>query len=433
MMATDSNPLRTAIRQLSDNLTALRDFVDLVGPVLSERAAAQVRENSAALAPILVAFRELGMAAPEETEALAQVASVNGKVEVEKREDGTAEARITIPAPNVPAFRQAIRGWSKQHHQQRLLYESALMSLLSAAEWFLAQLLSSHFKQEPGSAGLKEKVFSFDDLSRFGSIDDARNYLLESRIEDVLRGSVESWLEYLRSKLGLSMGYIKDDEKQLIEVAQRRNLVVHNGGVVNRIYLSKVPETLRPDIKAGDQISVDRTYLDSAIDLVERAFVLIGAELWKSAAPNDEERGNLLIKIGYEHLLHERWRVGEALSYFLRNDKKLPESLQLSGTLNFWQALKWQGKFEEIRADVENADFSAKEEIYRLAHLALLDRYDEFFRLLPRVLESKSLSHDDLKTWPIFRAVRDTAQYATFVAESTESSSSPLPAETADA
>jgi hypothetical protein len=93
------------------------------------------------------------------------------------------------------------------------------------------------------------------------------------------------------------------------------------------------------------------------------------------------------------------------------NDKKLPEKYLLIAEMNYWQSLKWQGRFDEIKDHVEGADLSAKDEMFQLARFALLDKITEFYDLLPKVLESGKLTQADLKTWPIFREMRNDSKY----------------------
>ena len=44
----------------------------------------------------------------------------------------------------------------------------------------------------------------------------------------------------------------------------------------------------------------------------------------------------------------------------------------MKGKINYWQALKWQGRFQEVRLEVEAEDMTAKERIYQLAKHASL-------------------------------------------------------------
>lgn len=296
-----------------------------------------------------------------------------------------------------------------------LLYQSALISLISSVEWFISQTLREYFEEYPEAAGIKDKQLTLEELKSFDSINDARKYLIDIRIDEIMRGSFEDWLKFFSEKVKLSLGYLKPSKDLLGEIFQRRNVVVHNNGIANSIYFYKVPSDLRENVSLGKQLLVSREYLNKSIDLIESNFILLGAELWKQLDANDEGRGSILIEVSFDRLMQQRWFVAESLSYFTKNDKGLTERDQTVGLLNYWQALKWQGRLNEVRRDIDNVDFSAKDEMYRLARFALLDDYKEFFNLLPQVLHNKKLGVDELKTWPIFQGIRQTNEYAEFV------------------
>ena len=105
-------------------------------------------------------------------------------------------------------------------------------------------------------------------------------------------------------------------------------------------------------------------------------------------------------------------------------DKRMTEELRLVANFNYWQSLKWQGKFEEIEAEVAEADFSAKQLKFKLGQAALLDQEERFFELLPQVLESSEITRADLFGWPLFRAIRSSErfrlEYGTQVEEESE-------------
>jgi hypothetical protein len=178
--------------------------------------------------------------------------------------------------------------------------------------------------------------------------------------------------------------------------------------------LSKIATEFRANVNIGDDLSPDRAYLDSRIDLWERACLLIGAELWKQLAPNDPERAGTLTNIAYKHLLGGRWKIAEAISDFTLRDRQMPESVITSAQLNYWQARKRCGEWDAVNDEVDRADYSAKSDLYQLARLALLERNDEFFALLPRALQSGAVSKQELEEWPIFSDARKDSRYADF-------------------
>ncbi len=220
------------------------------------------------------------------------------------------------------------------------------------------------------------------------------------------------------------MSYINVHFSKINEIFQRRNIVVHNGGVVNSIYMSKVAPELRENISINDRINVTQNYLDESINLFESNFILIAAELWKKLLPEDDNRSSLLNEIALEHIVAERWIIGENLSYFLMNDKGLPEISQLIGKMNYWQSKKWQGKYDEIKDEIENFDLSAKDLRFLLAWYALTEKKEQFFKLLPQVMKNEIITYDSLKNWPIFRGMRKKPNFYLFAKQIKKSSRS---------
>lgn len=335
----------------------------------------------------------------------------NISLKVDSIDGDCKKVSMSVDGPGVKKFRDAVRKLSVTTYHSELLYGNSLIALISATEWFLSEILHSHFDSHPDSAGIRERSLSFRDLATIGSIDEAQRYLIDLRVEEVLRGSFEDWITFLKEKLQLSMSYIDKDKDKMVEICQRRHLLVHNGGHVNQIYLNKVKKEYRASGQLDDPALVDRNYLDDAISTFERVLALIASELWKKQDPADERRGNLLTDIAFERLSSERWTVAEGLSFFLMNDKGLSERLRIIGQLNYWQSLKWQDRFEEIVEQVRCADYSAKDELFRLAQCALLDDDKLFFEMLPGILKSEKLSIKELKEWPIFRRMRESAKY----------------------
>jgi hypothetical protein len=420
------------IKQFSENLEALWEFVEDVAPVLHNKMREGTEQDAERLLPLAYILAETfpDEAQSDETLQLKGIAwdslkeKFKDKIVIERAEDAGSGPIATIQIPgNIGfEFQEAMRRFHKRVHKIELLYKNSLIALVSSAEWFLAQLLHQYFKEYPLAIGSHDKVFNFDDLRDFNTIDDARTHLIESKIEGLLRGSISDWFNYLKSHLKLSLEYIEPYEADLIEVTQRRNLLVHNGGVVNSIYMSKVPEEVRSDVKLGHPIEVSEKYLEKALRTIERVFVLVGAELWKKLSPADESRFETLFDISWKHLKAERWELAEGISYFIMQDKKQPEVNQLVGMMNYWQSLKWLGRFEEVRSDVERTDFSAKQQRFALAQAALLDDEERFFTILPRVLEAGEITEEALHEWPILRKLRTTDRFRQLYSKSELSS-----------
>lgn len=126
-------------------------------------------------------------------------------------------------------------------------------------------------------------------------------------------------------------------------------------------------------------------------------------------------RSLTLNEINFNHLLSGRWQITEHFSKFVMNDKQMPEKDRLIGQLNYWQSIKWQGRYNDIIEEVKKSDFSAKDSIFQLAIAAIKDSKKEFFNLLPEIIKQNKLSIEDIKTWPIFKEMRKGVAFKRFI------------------
>ncbi|HZL79153.1 MAG TPA: hypothetical protein VFC17_09880 [Candidatus Limnocylindrales bacterium] len=399
-----------ALRTLGNNMDGLREFVTTVESYLKERQMKIAEKNASHLTPFYLAMRKLN---PEDfpttkvsDEEVTKRFKGDISINVKDEGDGGKTAQIRISGEGKKDFDRAMAELGKNNQSIQLLYSNTLISLLSSVELFLSQLIHLYYRQFPEAVTSKDKVFSFEDLKGFDSVEDARAYLIEAKVENVLRGSFEDWMSFFKTQPKLSMGYLNSAEAQLTEACQRRNLIVHNGGIVNSIYLSKVLPEIAKKNKKGDQLLVSPKYLKDRVDLFELNGSLIAFEMWKKLSPTDEKRGQSLINIIFSHLSAGRWAVSEGLAFFLMNDKEMSEESILIGKLNYWLSVKRQNRWAEIKTAAEDEDMSAKSQRFQLGWLALCEKLDEFFTLLPKVISSKQLSREELRDFPIFEEVR---------------------------
>lgn len=195
-------------------------------------------------------------------------------------------------------------------------------------------------------------------------------------------------------------------------------MFVHNGGVVNSIYISKVKEELRNGIDIGNTLIVEKEYLENSICKLQKAFILIGAELWKKLNPDDEKRGEVLGEIVYENLLHSRWDICEGLCFFSLNDFKINPVDKTIAQINYWLCKKELNDYKSIEKEINKADFSDKKEIFQLGLYALRGETERLTEILPIVLETNQTNIERLEEFPILREFRETEEYKNFKAES---------------
>lgn len=398
------------VLEFSRNLESLRDFVELVDAHLEEKNMDSLKEDPTAYAPLmLIMNRQHPDEFEFEEEQLEKMKDRFGsEIEfIEKETEGGKKFEIKLDKAGQMKFSTAMENISKSQRRKSSLHQSSLVTIISYVEWFLAQIIHKYYDKHPDSIGLKDKQLSLNDLYEIGSIEDAKKYLIDTKVESILRGSLTDWIKFLKEQMKLSMSYLSEYQDTLVEAFQRRNLYVHNGGVVNSIYLKNctIEDDNQPD--SGEKLTCNAEYIESILTAFEKTFLLIASELWKKNEPESERRFRILNSMSYEHICNGRYDIGAALAFFLWRDKGQKESDRIMAQINYWQAKKWQDDFSKVRKDIEKADFSAKDPMFIVAKHVLLDEYDEAFGLLPDILRSGKINFDNVVEWPLFKSLRE--------------------------
>ncbi len=423
---------KNQITEFNDNILSLRDFVDLIEPILIEKH----EKHDSKVKPIVLSAMVHQLLQettetenPEEYKKLIELKSEVEEIienqfsekigiefdEIESNPKGITLKKLQITSKQEIDIDEHFRNANKSSKHIDLLYRNSLISLLSSVEWFFAQILHFYFDKYPDSAGLGEKTLKLSEIKSFESFKDAEIFLIENKIEDILRGNFESWMNILKNTpLKLGLGYLNGRKNEIIEIYQRRNLIIHNGSTINSIYLNKVDSSLIQNLKEGEELKLEKAYLDNSICKLQLVFILIAAELWKKLDPDDNDRGDILNDIIYENVKDSRWEIAEGLSYFLIHDSKMNVTDKLVAQLNYWLSKKNQDQYDSVKSEIESADYSDKKEIFQLALAALKEDKEEFFKLLPITLDNKQLNIDRLEEFPVFKEMRGLEEYEAF-------------------
>jgi hypothetical protein len=301
----------------------------------------------------------------------------------------------------------------------QLVPGSFLVSLVSQFDGFLGRLIRQLFALKPEILNSSENTLTFSQMVAFGSIDAAKEYIVEKEIEAVLRKSHSEQFDWLEKKFGLVLRKNLESWPDFIEVTERRNLFVHANGVVSHQYLEVCANhscKVEPGTKLGKQLSVNRKYFSGAHDCLLEIGVKLAQVLWRKLSGDDfSEADKSLITICYELLAEGRYRIARRLLDFgVETIKKHSgESRRLTLVVNRAQAYKWSGDEETARRIVNAEDWSALEPKFLLAQAVLLDDFAGATEIMKQIGgEHHQLGALAYREWPLFREIRKTPEFA---------------------
>lgn len=166
-----------------------------------------------------------------------------------------------------PITSKLVTATNKDFTTKKRLYnltEMALIYVVTLMEAFTKEYLVHLFSQKP--ALLKSsKSITYEEVLSFDKFSDLNNFLAEKEVEQVSYKNIDQLAEYVNSKLKLEINASISWWNICREANYRRNLIVHNRGIVNKTYMSKI-KTASP---LGTKLKVSPNYLQDATNAIK--------------------------------------------------------------------------------------------------------------------------------------------------------------------
>ena len=153
----------------------------------------------------------------------------------------------------------------------RDLHANLLVACVSRLESLLNDVLRAFLTKYPAklSIGLKggdsSKSVAISVVIEADDITDVLGSIADSRLQGVFYAEPKEYLGYFESVCG-----VKLPEKsflEFVEIKATRDLVIHNNGLANDLYVRKAGSLARA--KTGQPVSIDEAYFGSAISTMK--------------------------------------------------------------------------------------------------------------------------------------------------------------------
>jgi hypothetical protein len=287
-----------------------------------------------------------------------------------------------------------------------------LVSLVSQYDAFLGNLLRNAFYLKPEMLNTSQRQLTFAELAAFGSLDAAREYVIEKEVETVLRSSHSDQFEWMESRFGIPLRKELASWPCFIEVTERRNLFVHCDGVVSNQYLAvcKAHSAHSAPPAPGDILGVSPAYFDSAYRCLFELGIKLGQVLWRKLSSDQlKQADDNLIQMGFDLLNEERFQLAKELFTFGSKVLKKHSSdiARRVMVINHAIALKAL-KDDHFKQLIDQEDWSACSDDFQLAVAVLHGRNEDAAKIMKAIGKKGKLSENEYKTWPLFRDFRRT-------------------------
>lgn len=171
-----------------------------------------------------------------------------------------------------------------------LTFRMSFVYLVALFDAFLADVFSEVVRTRPGIMKSSKKQISYDRLLEFGSFDALVEFIANREINEISYKSIKDQAEYYRDRFGVAIEESGVPVSELAELRATRNLLIHNNGLVNHIYLEQVASST---YKTGDEVHVDAGYFDQAVKRLDAVALFITGRLIEKHANRPPEDGSL--------------------------------------------------------------------------------------------------------------------------------------------
>ncbi|MFR5097735.1 MAG: hypothetical protein ACLTEA_08685 [Clostridium perfringens] len=291
----------------------------------------------------------------------------------------------------------------KKIKQDKILYSGTLMLLVVYFEEMVSKMLLTDLLKYP-RIKLEENSITFEELKDLGSIDEAKKYLIEKEVNLIMKENCDYWFnEHIKKLLKLKLNNYNKNKAKFNEIMARRNLLVHNEGIVNKYYLNRVGKDNIYSAKIGERLKVDNVYIKEALEIFEEVGVGVLVELYLKEPISDKDIRFLFDMTTNCYLFKDKYEIALVIYELLLDSKKIKGELKKYCELNYWQCHKWLGITNDKVKELEKEDYSIYDVNLKLGGFALQEKYDEFYETFNN---QDCITLEDLKEWPIFKFMR---------------------------
>ena len=324
-------------------------------------------------------------------------------------------------ADEVNATPEQIKQYVKLQKQNKsfgiaasILKKSFIVSLISQFDIHISRLIRTMFYVKPETLNSSEKILKFSELIEFETLEAAKEYLIEKEIETVLRESHSKQFEWLEKKLGVNTLKNLPAWSTFIEITERRNLFVHCDGLISSQYIDVCKNNgviLDDKNKLGHKLDVEEKYFEEAYKCIFEIGVKLAQTMWRKLKINDLENANIkLHNICIDLIKKEEYDLAHTILDFANTDiikRNFSEKHKLIFLINKAQTLKWSGEEEKARKILEDTDWSACNNEFKLVKAVLLEDFHEAEKLMFRVgKDTDTFPKENYKASPAFKEFR---------------------------
>lgn len=304
------------------------------------------------------------------------------------------------------ALRKAKSGITGINQLPRLL----LIGLVSEYDVYLHDIIRIGLTTQQSAAAAINRSLTLQELMSFGSIEEAKDFVIEREIDSILHDDHHAQLVAINKLFNINIDTDDRCVKDFLEICERRNLFTHNAGIANSRYLTKCAQfgVDCKSVKVGDKLPVSRAYFQNSIMTIQELTIKLTQYLWRKLSPQERDAADsALNEAAFELLIGGDYKLAERiLDYGINHTGKSSDMMRRMMVVNFANAIKLGGDRKRALAELAKYDWSATNIAFEISVAAVKDDASKVASLMPKAVKSGEINEASLRIWPAFKTVR---------------------------
>ncbi|MCU4640960.1 hypothetical protein [Acinetobacter courvalinii] len=305
-------------------------------------------------------------------------------------------------------------------HAKDIIPRNFLIAYVSEFDYFVGALLKNTYMLKPDLLNQSDRTFNFKDLSKFSSLEDVREEVIEKDIEQILRSSHTDQFKAIANKVDIETLTKFDNWSNFIEITERRNLFVHADGVISTQY-QKICKTVNINIdnnQIGTKLDCSKEYLDQTYDIMYEVIVKLGQTIWRKvfgkSSKNKELADTYLIHLLFELLCNEQYKLAVNIGEFAIEQRSISNDFRKRMmVINLCLAYKYSNQIDKCNKLLNSYDWSSVQDVFQLALACIKDEHEDACRLIKSLINSNSdlVTESALHSWPLFKVLKEQQSF----------------------
>jgi hypothetical protein len=295
-----------------------------------------------------------------------------------------------------------------------LLLKSSFMMMVATFDFLLSDILHCYYDSYPEALN-EDMVLSLGDLRKCTNISEAMHMVMDKKVETVLFKNFTQQILFFEDDLKIKTANTIISWDLINEAYQRRNILVHNNGIVNDRYLKNVgalPGVRK--VKLGERLGVSGDYFSQVYWEILAGGIVLAQNCWRKWFKEDlVDADSTLADCINRELLQQAIVPATRLCLYSREIETSSEDARYDLDSLLCQLLKILGLQEQLTKGIKKLEKSALSNKRLAVIAALKDDKEAFYEHAKNAVKNAEMHRDDFELAAIYDSFSRDADFRT--------------------